>query len=230
VGKRSLRDDILQAGLRVMFQSGYRGASVRDICAAAGAPQGSFTNHFRSKEAFAGEVLDCYFDYLQGLVAQALKDETLRPRQRLKQYLDIVTGKLERDGWKIGCLIGDLSLEASSHSSRLRKRLDAIFQKWCIPFTSCIAAAQAAGEVDSQFDATELSEFLLASWEGAILRMKVERRPAALERFKTIVFETVFKKPGTPNLGRRRVSRRSARRGANRGRRQRAIRGKSKRS
>jgi hypothetical protein len=35
----------------------------------------------------------------------------------------------------------------------------------------------------------------LASWEGAILRMKVERSPAALERFKTIAFETVFKQP-----------------------------------
>ena len=62
-------------------------------------------------------------------------------------------------------------------------------------FAACIAAAQAADEVDSRFDATELAEFLLASWEGAILRMKVERSPAALERFKTIVFETVFKPP-----------------------------------
>jgi len=103
---------------------------VRDICAAASAPQGSFTNHFRSKEAFAGEVLDRYFDYLKELVAQALKDETLTPRERLKRYLDVITGKLERDGWRIGCLIGDLSLEASSQSQRLRKRLDSIFHKW----------------------------------------------------------------------------------------------------
>src|SRR5436190_10407341 len=195
MAKRSLRDQILRAGLPVMFRCGYHAASVRDICTAAGAPQGSFTNHFRSKEAFAVQVLDRYFDYLQELVAQALKDETLTPRQRLKRYLDIISSKLERDGWRIGCLIGDLSLEASSHSKRLRKRLDAIFKKWRTPFASCIAAAQSAGEVDSQFNATELAEFLLASWEGAILRMKVERSPAALERFKTIVFETVFQQP-----------------------------------
>src|SRR2546421_7561693 len=129
MGRPSLRDKILRAGLPVMFRSGYRGASVRDICAAAGAPQGSFTNHFRSKEAFAAEVLDRYFHYLKGLVKQAL-DETLTPRQRLKQYIDIITGKLERDGWKVGCLIGDLSLETSSHSNTLRKRLDEIFREW----------------------------------------------------------------------------------------------------
>jgi TetR/AcrR family transcriptional repressor of nem operon len=80
----------------------------------------------------------------------------------------------------------------------LRKRLDAIFREWRTLFASCIATAQSAGEVDSHFDATELAEFLLASWEGAILRMKVERSPAALERFKTIVFETVFRKPRAP--------------------------------
>jgi TetR/AcrR family transcriptional repressor of nem operon len=226
MARHSLRDDILQAGLHVMFRSGYRGASVRDICAAADAPQGSFTNHFRSKEAFAKEVLDRYFDYLKRLVAQALKDEILTPRQRLKRYLDIITDKLERDRWMVGCLIGDLSLEASSHSKRLRNRLEAIFQEWRTLFASCIAAAQSAGEIDSKFDATELAEFLLASWEGAILRMKVERSPAALERFKTIVFETVFKAPDV-KLRMRQVSRRSAKRSVNRSPRQ-AIRGKSK--
>jgi TetR/AcrR family transcriptional repressor of nem operon len=203
MGRHSLRDQILRAGLPVLFRSGYHAASVRDICAAAGAPQGSFTNHFRSKEAFAAEVLDRYFDYLKGLVAAALTDETLTPRQRLKRYLDVITDKLERDRWMIGCLIGDFSLQVSSHSKLLRKRLDSIFQEWRTLFESCIAAAQSAGEVDSRFDATELAEFLLASWEGAILRMKVERSPAALERFKTIVFETVFRQSRAPAIAAR---------------------------
>jgi TetR/AcrR family transcriptional repressor of nem operon len=178
-----------------MFRSGYHAASVRDICRAAGAPQGSFTNHFRSKERFAAEVLDRYFDYLKSLVGEALTDETLTPRQRLKRYLDVITDKLKRDRWTIGCLIGDFSIQVTSHSKLLRKRLNSIFQEWRALFASCIAAAQSSGEVDSQFDATELAEFLLASWEGAILRMKVERSPAPLERFKTITFETVFKQP-----------------------------------
>ena len=203
MGRRSLRDQILRAGLPVLFRSGYHAASVRDICAAAGAPQGSFTNHFRSKEAFAVEVLNRYFDYLKDMVAAALTDETLTPRQRLRRYLDVITEKLERDRWMIGCLIGDFSLQVSSHSRLLRKRLDSIFREWRTLFASCIAAAQAAGEVDSRFDATELAEFLLASWEGAVLRMKVERSPAALERFKTIVFETVFQQPRAPAVAAR---------------------------
>ena len=191
--KHSLKDTILEAGLKAMFRTGYNGTSVRDVTAAAGAPQGSFTNHFRSKEAFASEVLDRYFERTKGLVAEALEDSSLTSRQRLRRYLDIITGKLASDAWSRGCLIGDLSLEASGSSEPLRAQLDAIFREWRTPFASCIAEAQASGEIASDFDAHELAEFLLASWQGAMLRMKVERSPAALERFKKIAFQTVFR-------------------------------------
>jgi TetR/AcrR family transcriptional repressor of nem operon len=193
MSQRSLREDILNAGLKVMFRSGYIGASVRDICAAAGAPQGSFTNHFRSKEAFTQEVLDRYFADLKIVVSKTLNDKSVTPRHRLKRYLEIITGRLEGAKWNRGCLIGDLSLEASLQSKHLRKRLEEIFREWRAPFADCIAEAQAGGEIDSKFEPIELAEFLLASWEGAILRMKVEGRPAALDRFKNIIFETVFK-------------------------------------
>jgi TetR/AcrR family transcriptional repressor of nem operon len=193
MSQRSLREDILNAGLKVMFRSGYIGASVRDICAAAGAPQGSFTNHFRSKEAFTQEVLDRYFADLKTVMSKTLNDKSLTPCHRLKRYLDIITGRLEGAKWSRGCLIGDLSLEASLQSKHLRKRLEEIFREWRAPFAQCIAEAQAAGEIDSKFEPIELAEFLLASWEGAILRMKVEGGPAALDRFKDIIFETLFK-------------------------------------
>jgi TetR/AcrR family transcriptional regulator, transcriptional repressor for nem operon len=193
VSRPSHREDILDAGLKVMFRSGYQGATVRDICAAARAPYGSFTNHFRSKEAFALEVLDRYFANLQRSVRAALDDKSLTPRQRLKRYLDIISGLLAGAKWNRGCLIGDFSLEATSQSKILRQRLEAIFKEWRSPFAACIAEAQTIGEIDSAFDPTDLAEFLLASWEGAILRMKVERGPAALERFKKIVFQSVFK-------------------------------------
>ena len=193
MAKASLRDSILDAGLRVMFRQGYGGAGVRDIVAEASAPQGSFTNHFRSKEAFASEVLDRYFLYLKGLVSQALDDEGLTPRQRLRRYLDIITQRLEADGFQRGCLIGDFSLEAAPHSDLLRERLAAVFVEWRAPFAACIAQAQAAGEIDATFDPEDLADFLLSSWQGAILRMKVVRNADPLERFKTIAFATVFR-------------------------------------
>jgi TetR/AcrR family transcriptional regulator, transcriptional repressor for nem operon len=193
--KLSNRDRILEAGLRVMFRKGYVGAGVRDIVAEAPAPQGSFTNHFRSKEEFAREVLDLYFEELKRLVAETLGDATRSPRRRLRRYLDIITDRLAGAEFSRGCLIGDFSLEAAPQSEMLRARLAEIFAEWRAPFAACIAEGQGAGEIAMTFAPQELAEFLLSSWEGAILRMKVERNAEPLERFKRIVFATVFKEP-----------------------------------
>jgi TetR/AcrR family transcriptional repressor of nem operon len=128
-------------------------------------------------------------------ISNTQKGWSLAPRARLRRYLDIITGKLADDDFNRGCLIGDFSLEASGSSELLRARLADIFAAWRVPFANCIAEAQARGEIASDFDPGELADFLLASWQGAILRMKVDRNPKALERFKTIAFQTVFKEP-----------------------------------
>lgn len=191
--RASLRDQIIDAGLRVMFRKGFVGSGVRDIVAEASAPQGSFTNHFRSKELFAREVLDRYFEHTKALVAEALDDRSRSPRERLRRYLDLITERLAADGFTRGCLIGDFSLEAAPVSPALRDRLAAIFAEWRVPFAACIAEAQAAGEIDTIGDPDDLADFLLASWEGAILRMKVDRTAEPLERFTRIAFATIFK-------------------------------------
>ena len=178
-----------------MFRKGYVGAGIRDIVAEAPAPQGSFTNHFRSKEEFARGVLDRYFDDLKLVVTETLGDGSRTPRQRLKRYLDIITDRLAKAEFSRGCLIGDFSLEAAPQSEVLRARLANIFIEWRDPFAACIAEGQAAGEIEATFAPEELAEFLLSSWEGAILRMKVERNAEPLGRFKRIVFATVFKEP-----------------------------------
>ncbi len=75
--KPSNRQKILTEGLRVVHERGFAGASVRDIVQAAGVPQGSFTNHFASKEAFGLEILDLYFDRGCEVVRDTLRNDAL---------------------------------------------------------------------------------------------------------------------------------------------------------
>lgn len=196
MAKSSLRNDIVAAGLRTMFRTGFNGCGVRDIVAEADAPQGSFTNHFRSKEAFAAEVLDLYFEHVKAIVRETLEDDSRPARERLKCYLDVITRRLKADGCTRGCLIGDLSVEVAQQSELLRGKLQAIYAEWLKPFAACIAEAQKAGELATDFKPLDLADFLISSWEGAILRMKVERSSAPLERFKRIVFHTIFAERG----------------------------------
>ena len=126
---------------------------------------------------------------------KALADDGLSSTQRLRRYLEAITDKLAAAEWARGCMIGNFSLELASQNERLRGKLAELFVRWRAPFAACIAQGQAAGEIATTFSADELADFLLAAWQGAILRMKVDRSPAPLERFKAIVFATVFRSP-----------------------------------
>src|ERR1700679_1284592 len=107
MAKPSNRDKLLTEGLRVVHERGFAGASVRDIVAAAGVPQGSFTNHFASKEAFGLEVVNLYYVASCALLDAALRNESLSPLQRLGAYLDANANRLNENGIRNGCLFGN---------------------------------------------------------------------------------------------------------------------------
>ena len=114
--KPSHREILLQEGLKVVLSQGYAGASVRDIVRAADVPQGSFTNHFTSKEAFAQEVLDLYFSMVRSNVEKTLRNDSLPPLRRLRAWFDLQIRFLKKAQYRSGCLIGNFSIEASDQS------------------------------------------------------------------------------------------------------------------
>jgi TetR/AcrR family transcriptional repressor of nem operon len=191
--KASHREKILTEGLRVVHERGFAGASVRDIVQAAGVPQGSFTNHFASKEAFGREVLDLYFARSCALMDETLRNDALPPLQRLSAYIDATKDRLNRNGMRSGCLYGNFTAEASDHSEILRQRLLEIFAEVKAAVAYCLRAAQEAGEISPGLDCDEVAAFIVASLQGANLIAKAERSPVPVERFKQILFSAVLR-------------------------------------
>ncbi|MCA3746417.1 MAG: TetR family transcriptional regulator C-terminal domain-containing protein [Phenylobacterium sp.] len=192
MSRPSNREQLIETGVETLMCRGFSNASVRDIASAAGVPLGSFTNHFRSKEDYAVEVLDRYFASIQNVMAQTLESPNMAPLQRLDAYLDVITDLMSVSGWRYGCLIGNLGLEVSGYSELIRTRLQGIFADWLRPFLAVVVDAQRSGELRDDLSPEELAEFLLAGWHGAILRMKVERSDEPLKRFRRIIEVTLF--------------------------------------
>jgi TetR/AcrR family transcriptional regulator, transcriptional repressor for nem operon len=192
VGKPSNREKILTEGLRVVHERGFAGASVRNIVEAAGVPQGSFTNHFASKETFCLEILDLYFKDVRAMIQRTLLNDTLPPLERLRAFVDAQIKYLNRIGWRNGCLIGNFSAEVSEHSEVIRKRLIAIYEEMRQAVAYCLKAAVKIGEVPRKTECDELASFLIASLQGAILQSKVERSAVPIERFKRLLFPTLL--------------------------------------
>src|SRR5256886_16384370 len=161
--KPSHRETILTEGLRVVLERGFCGASVRDIVQAAGVPQGSFSNHFASKEAFGVEILDLYFGFTRKVLAETLNNKELKPLRRLEAYIDANQAFLEQWGVENGCLYGTYAAELTAHDEPIRRRLVEIFNVLNDSLTACLKAAVKAGELPMDFKCKEVGEFILSS-------------------------------------------------------------------
>jgi TetR/AcrR family transcriptional repressor of nem operon len=193
MAKPSNREKILTEGLRVVHAHGFGGASVRDIVEAAGVPQGSFTNHFASKEAFGLEIIELYYARSREVIRETLRNDALPPLQRLGAYIDAAKARLSKDSMRNGCLFGNFTAEASDHSEPIRRRLIEIFADVQESVAYCLRAAVQAGELPPDFDCNEIAGFVVSSMQGANLVAKAQRSTIPVERFKKILFEMVLR-------------------------------------
>ena len=187
----SNKDRLLADGLKVMLERGYVGASVRDIVEAAGVPQGSFSNHFTSKEAFALEVLERYFANVRVVIDETLRNDALSPLKRLRAYVDASIATIRKHETKNGCLLGNFTAECE-HSEIMRKRLIEIYAELQEAVAYCLKAAVKAGELPKTIKATDVASFVVSGMQGAVLLAKAERDLAAAENFKKVLFSTIL--------------------------------------
>ncbi|MEI9999422.1 MAG: TetR family transcriptional regulator C-terminal domain-containing protein [Verrucomicrobiota bacterium] len=185
------REKLLKIGLRLMHERGLA-ASVRDIVEAAGVPQGSFTNHFASKEAFCLEILNLYHDNARQVIDRTLRNEAVPPLARLRRYIDAHADFLKAVGKENGCLYGNFTAESSEHSEAIRRRLVEIFAEIRSAITYCLKAAVKAGELPRTFKCTEVADFILSSMQGAMLLGRGQRSTAPLAYFRNVLFNQVL--------------------------------------
>jgi TetR/AcrR family transcriptional repressor of nem operon len=186
--KPDTRDNLIQAGLRIFHADGYAATGIQSIVESVDVPKGSFYNHFASKEAFAAEVIDAYFNRSEERLRSFLTRPDVAPLARLEAYFDDRIKAVTASGFVKGCLMGNFSAEAADHSVLMRERLAAHFGAWSRFFENCISEAQQQGAISDRFPAALLGRFVLNSWEGALLRMRVEKDDAPLIEFRTIIF------------------------------------------
>ncbi len=190
--KTSNRDRILTEGLRVVHERGFANASVRDIVQAAGVPQGSFTNHFASKEAFGLEIIEIYYENSRRNIAETLRNDARDPLERLAAYIDNTKERMNANSMRNGCLMGNFTAEAAENSEPIRRRLVEAFAETREAFAYCLRAAVAAGQIKPTLDVNDLAGFIVSSIQGAILISKAHQSPEPIERFKRVLFSTVL--------------------------------------
>lgn len=189
--RAGLREQLLAAGLETFHRRGFNATSVQDVTDAAGAPKGSFYNHFESKEALAAEALQKYVEKSRER-GSILRDPRLPPLRRLRRYFQALSHDAIEDGFAAGCLLGNFAAELSPQSPLLRRRVGEAFAAWVESIAAVIGEAQRAGEMPAKVPAKALAEFTIHAWEGAVLLAKVEKDRAPLDLFLRVTFSRIL--------------------------------------
>jgi TetR/AcrR family transcriptional repressor of nem operon len=172
-----------------MRRGGYTDCGLVELLDAAGLPRGSFYHHFGSKEGFAVEVVEAFYAW-HDVRLEDLAGDTSRPAvHRLRSYFELL---LDRAGQasteERGCLLAMLSLEKSATSEPIRAGLRSAFARWQERIAELVRQAQDEGAVDRDIPPERLAALLLHSWEGALVRARLERDVQPLADFLQLGF------------------------------------------
>lgn len=186
------RKVLISEGLKALLAHGYDGVGIGTVLAAAGVPKGSFYHFFRSKEDFACALLDAYEAHYAQSRDEILDDPTHPPLTRLRLYFEARLEEVEAGPSHGGCLYGVLSQTAATRGPELRQKLSDCFDKWQQGLTAVLEEARDGGDLPRDLDTAAAAAFLIEAYEGAMVRMKADQTPAALDRFRRFALEPLL--------------------------------------
>jgi TetR/AcrR family transcriptional regulator, transcriptional repressor for nem operon len=112
-------------------------------------------------------------------------------------------------GVEAGCLIGNLAIDGATLSDALRERVDDVMTEWTDRLA--VAVHRHRGEAGPRPGRTDLdtARFLVAAWEGVVLRAKVTRDHGPLDDFLAHLPTLIDRQPRPAKPSRRRSIERS---------------------
>jgi len=187
------RDRILEVGAQAIADKSFNSCGLAEILQRAGVPKGSFYHYFGSKEDFGVALIEkASAEYVE-LLRPIVGDRKRTPLQRLRAVFELSREECLANGAARQCLIPKLALETSQLSEPVHAAVKCAYDQWSALLARVIREAQAAGEVGRHHDPDRLANVLVMLWEGATIRMQIDRSLQPVDDFLSFVFDSLLK-------------------------------------
>ncbi|MEV0292710.1 TetR family transcriptional regulator C-terminal domain-containing protein [Nocardia sp. NPDC050710] len=185
------RQLLVEEGAAGFLSNGYHGTGIKQVLDAVGVPKGSFYNYFDSKEGFGQAIIDHHSLCIQRNMADALGPAP-DPVTGLRAFFGRQMDEFVASDFTGGCLIANLGAELEG-SDILRESLSDAFRTWRDGVAVALREAQGQGLIRVDIDAVELADLLIESWEGAVIRMKLDRSLEPLHKCLRRLLDDYFR-------------------------------------
>jgi TetR/AcrR family transcriptional repressor of nem operon len=156
-------------------------------------PKGSFYNYFDSKEHFAMEVIRFCAARTIAELDEQLNDDEVEALDLIARCFDRQACHCESSKFREGCIFGNLAAEVAGTSEACRYAAAEAMAAMSGKYREVLERGQREGTVRSDVAASELAGLLVNAWEGAVLRMKVEKSKAPLKQVVELLMGRFFR-------------------------------------
>ena len=189
----STRDRILEVGAQAVSEKSFNSCGLAEILERAGVPKGSFYHYFGSKEDFGVALIERASAEFVAQLQPVLGDRGRSPLARLRAVFEQGREHCQANGAARQCLIPKLALETSQLSEPVHAAVKAAYARWTTLLAEVIREAQEAGELARGPDPERLADVLVMLWEGATIRMQIDRSLRPVEDFLSFVFDQLLR-------------------------------------
>ncbi|MFT8315501.1 MAG: TetR/AcrR family transcriptional regulator [Clostridium sp.] len=177
------RSEIIQVAADLFHKNGYNNVGIQQILNVCGIPKGSFYYYFSSKEKLFSEVTNFFINQMFEIL-----DQFPKTIEGLRGFFDLYFSRFKQMGFERGCPLGNCAIELSDSSKMVREDL----MNWTTEFTRRVSEILKNEGINNS-EAVGLSSFILSSFEGVLLKGKIDKNEQALQEFNYFIFEKLLK-------------------------------------
>ena len=171
------REGLVAAAMTLFRRQGYAATGLAEILAESCAPKGSLYHYFPDgKEAVGEAALRWAAEKMGGAMLQMAADNP-DPRDFIRAYSREAATGLESSAFREGCALATMTLEAAPQSARITSASRDAFDGWNRMVARSLRHAGATPD-----RARELAEFIISSFEGALILARVRQDTAPILR------------------------------------------------
>lgn len=164
---QTIRTKLIDATFKEVISKGYSAASLSNILTTSGCTKGSMYHYFKSKKELVLAMIEEKIEKRTKEYWQSL--ETINV-DILNFLISLLQDTSKRD-FSQGCPLGNLLQESLINDDDFAKLLKSIFAQWRDLFEQTLQKAIDNNEIKN-INTKEVSLFLIASFEGALLLSK----------------------------------------------------------
>ena len=191
--KQDTRHKIIEVGARIIHHKGYHHTGIQEVLTEAGVPKGSFYFYFKNKEDFGLNVIDFFNQMYLGMIDPILKNEHLTALEQLEAIFDFFISMFKELDYQCGCPIGNLSQEMGDLNPAFSEKLTQSVETMAGVYQDILDRAKDTDLVPNGLDSSQMAEFIVTSWHGALIKVKINRSVAPLKLHKKFILALVTK-------------------------------------